>query len=309
MSALQALIAEGVVPIDGGFATELEALGYDLTDDLWSARLLNDAPAAVEAVHLNFLRAGARVVITASYQASYESFATAGLPASDADFLLASSVTLAQAARAAWQSEQPTAPLTLVAASLGPYGAMLAGGQEYTGDYDDADLQQIKRFHRPRMTALLGADPDLLAWETIPNLLEAEAIATLQTEFDGPSAWVSFQCRDASQLADGSAIEDAVRLVAKAPGVEAVGFNCTAPEHALELIERIRGAAPKLAIVIYPNDGRVWDGLRREWATGGAGGFPDDVVRSWAAAGADLIGGCCGVTPAGVTSIAHALRA
>ena len=72
MSALQALIAEGVVPIDGGFATELEALGYDLTDYLWSARLLNDAPAAVEAVHLNFLRAGARVVITASYQASYE---------------------------------------------------------------------------------------------------------------------------------------------------------------------------------------------------------------------------------------------
>ena len=309
MSALQALIAEGVVPIDGGFATELEALGYDLTDELWSARLLNDAPTAVEAVHLNFLRAGARVVITASYQASYESFATAGLPASDADFLLASSVTIAQAARAAWQSEQPTAPLTLVAASLGPYGAMLAGGQEYTGDYDDADLQQIKRFHRPRMTALLGADPDLLAWETIPNLLEAEAIAALQTEFDGPSAWVSFQCRDASQLADGSAIEEAVRLVAKAPGVEAMGFNCTAPEYALELIERIRGAAPKLAIVVYPNDGRVWDGLRREWATGGAGGFPDDIVRSWTAAGADLIGGCCGVTPAGVTSIAHALRA
>ncbi|MBJ7334355.1 MAG: homocysteine S-methyltransferase, partial [Thermoleophilia bacterium] len=237
MSALQALIAEGVVPIDGGFATELEALGYDLTDDLWSARLLNDAPVAVEAVHLNFLRAGARVVITASYQASYESFATAGLPASDADFLLASSVTLAQAARATWQSEQPTAPPTLVAASLGPYGAMLAGGQEYTGDYDGADLQQLKRFHRPRMTALLGADPDLLAWETIPNLLEAEAIAALQTEFDGPSAWVSFQCRDASHLADGSAIEEAVRLVAKAPGVEAVGYNCTAPEYALELIE------------------------------------------------------------------------
>lgn len=308
MSALQALIAEGVVPIDGGFATELEALGYDLTDDLWSARLLNDAPAAVEAVHLNFLRAGARVVITASYQASYESFATAGLPASDADFLLASSVTLAQAARAAWQSEQPTSPPTLVAASLGPYGAMLAGGQEYTGDYDDADLQQLKRFHRPRMKALLSADPDLLAWETIPNLLEAEAIAALQSEFDGPSAWVSFQCRDASRLADGSAIEEAVRLVAKAPGVEAVGFNCTEPEHALELIERTRRAAPKLAIVVYPNDGRVWDGLRREWATGGAGGFPDDVVRSWAAAGADLIGGCCGVAPAGVTAIAHALR-
>lgn len=308
MSAFDDLLHEGPVPIDGGFATELEALDYDLSSDLWSARLLEDGPAAVEAVHLNYLRAGARVSITASYQASQESFATAGIPAAEADRLLGTSVALAQAARAAFEAEQPDAPLTLVAASLGPYGAMLANGQEYTGDYEGAGVEAIAAFHRPRVAALLGADPDVLAWETIPNLLEADAIARLQAEFDGPPAWVSFQCRDAGHIADGSTIEDAIARVKNAPGLRAVGCNCTAPEHVLELIGRCRTAAPDLAVVVYPNDGRVWDGAARAWATGGAGGFPDDTVRSWAAAGATLIGGCCGVTPAGVAAIATALR-
>jgi homocysteine S-methyltransferase len=308
MSAIDDLIHEGPVPIDGGFATELEALDYDLTSDLWSARLLQDGPAAVEAVHLNFLRAGARVSITASYQASQESFATAGIPAAEADRLIATSVALAQAARTAFEAEHPAAPFTLVAASLGPYGAMLANGQEYTGDYEGAGVDEIAAFHRPRVAALLGAGPDVLAWETIPNLLEADAIARLQAEFDGPPAWVSFQCRDAGHIADGSAIEAAIARVKDAPGVRAIGCNCTAPEHVLELIGRCRAAAPDLAVVVYPNDGRVWDGAARAWATGGAGGFPDGTVRSWAAAGATLIGGCCGVTPAGIAAIAAALR-
>ena len=308
MSRIDDLIGAGPVPIDGGFATELEALDYDLSSDLWSARLLRDGPAAVEAVHRNYLRAGARASITASYQASRESFATAGIPADEADRLLAASVELAQAARAAFEAEQPDAPFTVVAASLGPYGAMLADGQEYTGDYGGAGVDEILAFHRPRVAALLGAGPDVLAWETIPNLLEADAIARLQAEFDGPPAWVSFQCRDGGRIADGTPIEDAIARVKDAPGVRAVGCNCTAPEHVLELIGRCRAAAPDLAVVVYPNDGRVWDGAARAWATGGAGGFPDDTIRSWAAAGATLIGGCCGVTPAGIAAIAAALR-
>ena len=305
---LDALIAAGPVPIDGGFATELEAMGEDLSSDLWSARLLEDGPAAVEAVHLAFLRAGARVVITASYQASVESFATAGIPVSDAERLLGTSVTLAQAARHAFMRERPDAPFALVAASLGPYGAMLADGQEYTGDYAGAGVDEIEAFHHRRVGALLGPGPDLLAWETIPNVEEATAIARLQERFDGPPAWVSFQCRDGASIADGTPLEEAIARVAGAPGVRAVGCNCTAPEHVLEVVERCRQAAPDLAVVVYPNDGRVWDGQARTWATGGAGGFPDDAVRSWADAGATLIGGCCGVTPAGIAAIAACLR-
>lgn len=305
--ALEELIAAGPAPLDGGFATELEALGEDLSDDLWSARLLRDGPAMVEAVHLAYLRAGARVVITASYQASRESFAPVGVAPVDADRLLATSVTLAQAARDAFRREAPDARPVLVAASLGPYGAMLAEGQEYTGDYAGAGRAEIARFQHERVAALLGPGPDLLAWETIPNVLEAEAIAELQERFDGPDAWVSFQCRDGSRIADGTPIEEAVARVAAAPGVRAVGCNCTAPEHVLEVIGRCRQAAPELAVVVYPNDGRVWDGPARAWATGGTGRFPDEAVRAWRDAGATLIGGCCGVGPDGVAAIAAAL--
>jgi homocysteine S-methyltransferase len=306
-ATLRDLLATGPVPIDGGFATELEALGEDLSDDLWSARLLRDGPASVEAVHLAYLRAGARIVISASYQASRASFASVGVDATEADRLLASSVTLAQAARRTWRREAPSAPATLVAASLGPYGAMLAEGQEYTGDYGDADAAVLERFHHDRVAALLGPAPDLLAWETIPNVVEAEVIAALQERFAGPEAWVSFQCADGGRIADGTPIEEAVGRVAGAPGVRAVGCNCTRPEHVLEVIERIRVAAPALAVVVYPNDGRVWDGAARTWAVGGAGRFPADAVRGWRDAGAGLIGGCCGVGPDGVRAIAEAL--
>jgi homocysteine S-methyltransferase len=206
------------------------------------------------------------------------------------------------------EAERPDGARALLAASLGPYGAMLADGQEYTGEYGDAQRADLLAFHRPRALALLAASPDLLAWETIPHVLEAEAIALLQAELGAPPAWVSFQCRDGARIADGTPIEEAVARVAGAPGVRAAGCNCTAPEHVPEVIDRVRRAAPDLAVVVYPNDGRVWDGAARTWAVGGTGGFPDDVVAAWADAGASLIGGCCGVGPAGIAAIADALR-
>lgn len=306
--ALAAVLADLPVAIDGGFATELEARGHDLSDDLWSARLLRDDPAAVEAVALAYLQAGARVVITGSYQASREAFARAGVEPDAADALIARSVALAQAARTAFAAERPTSPPVAVAGSLGPYGAMLAGGQEYTGDYGAITTDALIAFHAPRVEALLGAAPDLLAWETIPHRDEVAAIVALQGEAGGPPAWVSFQCRDGERLADGTPIEEAARIAAAAPGVVAVGVNCTAPEFVGDLLERLRRAVPDLALVVYPNDGRVWDATARTWSTPGVGGFPPATVRAWVDAGASLIGGCCGVGPDGVRGIAEALR-
>jgi homocysteine S-methyltransferase len=306
--ALAAILADAPVAIDGGFATELEARGHDLSDALWSARLLRDDPAAVEAVALAYLRAGARVVITGSYQASREAFARAGVESGEADVLIARSVTLARTARAAFTAEQPAAPPVAVAGSLGPYGAMLAGGQEYTGDYGAITTAALIAFHAPRVEALLNAEPDLLAWETIPHREEVAAIVELQRQAGGPSAWVSFQCRDGGQLADGTPIEEAAQIAAAAPGVVAIGVNCTAPEFVGELLGRLRDTALELALVVYPNDGRVWDAEARTWSMPGHGGFPAQTVRAWVAAGASLVGGCCGVGPDGVRGIAEALR-
>ena len=133
------------VVIDGGLATELEAQGHDLTDGLWSARLLRDEPSAIEQTHAAYMRAGARVAISASYQASVESFANAGVSEANAEELLARSVELAQHARVRVALEEPDVAETLVAASIGPYGAILREGQEYSGDYGDVDAPSSRR--------------------------------------------------------------------------------------------------------------------------------------------------------------------
>ena len=135
--------AAGVLIGDGGLATELEARGHDLSDDLWSARLLAEAPAEIVAVHEAFYRAGAHIATTASYQASFEGFGRRGIDRADAARLMRRSVELAKSAR------DTLATPAWVAASVGPYGAMLAHGEEYTGRYG-LSVAELTAWHRPR---------------------------------------------------------------------------------------------------------------------------------------------------------------
>jgi len=293
---------DGVTVLDGGLATELEANGHDLSDRLWSARVLRDDPGAIEAAHLAFYRAGARVAITASYQASYEGFAAAGIAADEATRLLGLSVALARSARERRVAEGGRDDL-LVAASVGPYGAMLADGQEYTGDYGDVDGPTLEAFHRPRIAALVAAGADLLAIETIPSAAEAAALVAVLRGFPTARAWVSFSCRNGAEIADGTPYDDALAVVSASPNVVAGGINCTAPEHVEALLGR--GArATALPAVVYPNDGRVWDGAERRWRGTGQDGFPAPTLARWRHLGATLIGGCCGVGPVGIAAIA-----
>jgi len=176
------------VILDGGLATELEARGYDLSDRLWSARLLLTDPEAIEAVHLAYYEAGAQVATTASYQASVEGFASAGVDRDTALDLVRRSVALA------WQARDRTREMhgedpdrrRLVAGSVGPYGAMLADGSEYRGDYDPGRAV-FAAFHRPRIEALVEAGADVLAIETIPTVREAEVIVELLDEVEIPA--------------------------------------------------------------------------------------------------------------------------
>jgi homocysteine S-methyltransferase len=302
--ALRHLLAEGrPVVLDGALATELEAGGADLSDALWSARLLIDDPAAIDAVHAAYLRAGARVLITASYQASAESFARIGVGAGAAADLLGRSVLLARRAR-----ERAGAGGSLVAASVGPYGALLAGGQEYSGDYGRTSERELEAFHERRLRALLAAGPDCVACETIPRADEAAALGRVLDRLDAPDAWISFACRDGRTTAHGEPIEEAVAAAtATTDRVVAVGVNCTAPEHVGELLSRVR-TATALPLVAYPNSGRMWDAAARRW-TGAAGAPPPPaVVRAWVEAGARLVGGCCGLGPEAIRGIAAALE-
>ena len=293
--------------LDGALATELERRGADLRDPLWSARLLIEQPELIRAVHLDYFRAGADVATTASYQASFEGFAQRGLSAQDAAALMRLSVQLACEARAQALAERAGddhRPPPLVAASIGPYGAMRADGSEYRGHYG-LDEAALMAFHRPRLQVLASAGADLLACETLPCLAEARALARLMDEVPGCSGWISFSCRDGEHNSQGERLADCVAALDGFASVAAVGINCTAPQHlpALLLQARSRTAKPLLA---YPNAGEVWDAQAKQWLPGEACGpapFADQAM-AWAGAGARLIGGCCRTTPQDIADLA-----
>jgi homocysteine S-methyltransferase len=297
--------------LDGGLATELERRGNDLSDPLWSARLLIEAPDEIVATHLAFYRAGARVATTASYQASFDGFARRGIGRDEAVRLLQRSVELAAEARRLRLEDadrpDPAAGELLVAASVGPYGATLADGSEYRGDYG-LSVAELRRWHEPRLAVLADAGADLLAIETIPGLDEGRALVELLSETDGPPAWLSFSCADGATTRQGEAVEAAFGLAEATERIVAVGLNCTAPEHVPELIRRARSVTAK-PIVVYPNSGEAWDPIIRRW-TGAAGPDVDAAAgRAWIGAGASLIGGCCRVGPDRIAQLAGLARA
>jgi homocysteine S-methyltransferase len=298
---LRTLLRSGAAALDGGLASELEARGHDLSGTLWSARLLRDDPDAIRDVHAAYFACGATVGISASYQASRGGFERHGSTAAEADRLLALSVDLVRAGRELARAGGAAQPM-LVAASVGPYGATLHDGSEYRGRYGVAHADLVA-FHRERLDVLVAAAPDLLAIETVPDIDEAAAIVDALSECDVP-AWLSFSCADDATTCAGQPIEDAAILVDEAPTLEALGINCTKPEHVGGLVARVRAVRPDLPIVVYPNAGRVWDGVASVWLGDGTDVLPAPAVASWFDAGVSLVGGCCGLGPAAITSVA-----
>jgi homocysteine S-methyltransferase len=300
---------QGFVIIDGALATELERRGADLRDALWSARLLIDAPELIRAVHLDYLRAGADVLITASYQASSEGFRRRGLNETQVATLFRLSVQLAAEAIEEYLAEfsarrKPRHPL--IAASIGPYGAYLANGAEYRGDYS-LSVEELMAWHRPRMVTLAQTAANLFAFETIPCLAEAEALVCLLAEFPNTPAWLAFSCRDGMTLSSGEAMIDGARLADAADQIVAVGVNCTPPRYIESLLGEAQRATDK-PLLCYPNSGEAWDAAARCWIEGTGVTDFTEPTRRWHTAGARLIGGCCRTTPADIAAIVHALR-
>jgi homocysteine S-methyltransferase len=291
--------------LDGGLASELEARGHDLRHRLWSARVLADDPDAVRAVHLAYFRAGARVAVSASYQASRSGFVASGRTAAAADDALRRSVALAREARDAALAEGAPGPL-LVAASVGPYGATLHDGSEYRGRYGVPHAQLVA-FHAERIAVLAAAEPDLLAVETIPDVNEAAALVEVLAAYPELPAWLSFSAADGGHTCAGQPFTEAVTVAASAPTVLAVGVNCTDPRYVESLLRTARSATSK-HLVTYPNAGGRYDQATATWSQ--AGIVPSAaLVRSWAEAGAVGVGGCCGLGPDAVRAISAALGA
>ncbi len=296
----------GVVILDGALATELERRGADLSDALWSARLLLDDPALIRQVHHDYFAAGADVATTASYQASQPGLERHGLSRAEAEDVLRRSVRLAQEARDAfWHAGPPAKRLRpLVAASIGCYGAFLHDGSEYRGDYG-LSLRQLMDWHRPRLETLAASGADLLACETIPCLIEAEALVRLLEALPEVPAWISFSCRDDARLCHGETLAEAIVLASACANVLAAGVNCTAPRHIVPLL-RSAAARTNKPLVAYPNSGEAWNAARHCWVAGVDQLDWGAAARAWHAAGARLIGGCCRTTPSTIRTVRRA---
>ncbi|MDK9586048.1 homocysteine S-methyltransferase [Lelliottia wanjuensis] len=294
------------IVLDGAMATELEARGCHLADSLWSAKVLVENPELIREVHLDYFRAGAQVAITASYQATAAGFAARGYDEAQSRALIGKSVELARKAREAYLAENPQAGTLLVAGSVGPYGAYLADGSEYRGDYVRS-AAEFSEFHRSRVEALLDAGADLLACETLPSFAEIKALAELLTGYPRAKAWFSFTLRDSEHLSDGTPLRDVVATLADYPQIVALGINCIALENTTAAIEHLH-TLTALPLVVYPNSGEHYDAVSKTWHHHGeacetlAGYLPQ-----WVAAGAKLIGGCCRTTPKDIAEL-KALR-
>jgi homocysteine S-methyltransferase len=274
--------------LDGGFSTALEELGNTLNTSLWSGELLQTHPDQIRAAHKLFVDAGAEVLITSSYQITYPGCAARGWSKDDVDTALVESTELARF------------PGVKVAASVGPYGAYLADGSEYRGIYG-LSKDELKDFHRDRLKALIATKPDLLAVETIPELTEAHAIVELIYEID-PSFpfWISFSCSTESQLSSGETFAEAVALVNSSRSAVAVGINCTKPS----LITPLLTSAPsEIPFVVYPNSGREWDAVAKQWRGPINASFESTDIQAWRSLGATVIGGCCGVSPSDIAEL------
>ncbi|KAG1347743.1 homocysteine S-methyltransferase 2 [Cocos nucifera] len=316
--------AGGCAVIDGGLATELEANGADLNDPLWSAKCLINSPHLIRKVHLDYLEAGANVLITASYQATIQGFQSKGISKEESEDLLRKSVEIACEARDVFQKEYSKDshnvedneatykqhPI-LVAASIGSYGAFLADGSEYSGDYGEAvTLETLKDFHRRRLQVLADAGADLIAFETIPNKIEAQAYAELVEENNTKiPAWFSFNSKDGVNVVSGDSLIECASIANSCKRVVAVGINCTPPRFIHGLILSIQKVTDK-PILVYPNSGERYDADKKEWVLSTGVSDEDFVsyVSIWRDAGASLIGGCCRTTPNTIRAISRALH-
>ncbi len=300
---LTALLArQPFVLLDGAMATELEAHGCNLADPLWSAKVLPEAPAIIRQVHLDYFRAGAQVATTASYQATPAGFAARDLSEAQATYLIAESVQLARQARALYQQENPRAGTLLVAGSVGPYGAYLADGSEYRGDYVCSD-ETFQAFHRQRIETLLSTGVDLLACETFPSFPEICSLLALLRSWPEARAWLSLSVCDSEHLSDGTPLREVIEAVSASSQVMAVGVNCLAPERVTAVLRHLRSLT-SLPLLVYPNSGEHYDPLRKTWHRH-ADACPTLVafLPEWLEAGARLIGGCCRTTPEDIAAL------
>lgn len=315
MGRLKELLAQKqILVLHGPLGTKLEAMGYDVSGKLWSAKYLLEKPDVIQELHEIYLNNGSNILTTSTYQATIPGLEAAGLNPEQAADIIRLTVQLAHQARDNyWQNlsdEQKTQTIyPLISGDVGPYAAYLADGSEYNGQYGKVSLQELKDFHRPRIQIFLEQEVDMLALETIPNRLEVQALTELLSEeFPQVEAYMSFTAQEVGKISDGTALKDVIALVEACPQILAVGFNCTQPQLYDDLLQETRTLTTK-PLVTYPNSGETYDGVTQTWhhSHEGKGSLVEQSLH-WIHLGARIVGGCCRTRPAEIAALAQAVR-
>ena len=293
--------------VDGALASELQRRGCDLNDSLWSAKVLFEQPELIQQVHYDYFKAGADCAITASYQATPLGFSKKGINLNDSIALIQKSVELAQQAKQQYLSELVLPKPLLIAGSVGPYGAYLADGSEYTGAYQLSE-EAFMEFHYVRIKALIDANVDLLACETLPSFTEIKALTKVIKQFPKISCWFSFTLKDDQHLSDGTPLSLVVEYLNNIEQIASVGINCIALEKVTSSLNVLNKLTSK-PLIVYPNSGEVYDPLTKQWHPNSQHNCTfANQLTNWIESGAKLIGGCCQTTPNDIANIARFLQ-
>ena len=278
-----------MIKLDGGLSTALENNGNNLKTSLWSGELIRSKPDEITRAHLDFINAGSQIIITSSYQISYLGCEKRGWSDLQVEQALRDSTSLAKAA------VNKSGRDVKIAASVGPYGAALADGSEYKGDYG-VSKSALKDFHARRLDILISTSPDYLALETMPDTFEVEVLVELLKDCPIPY-WISYSCKEGNQTNAGQSFQSAIDV---AEAAALIGINCTKPELITELMRSTKSSKP---FVIYPNSGRIWDADKKIWTGSARSGFSNKLIQEWVEAGAQIIGGCCGIGAAEIAEL------
>ena len=293
--------------IDGALASELQRRGCDLNDSLWSAKVLIEKPELIYQVHYDYFKAGADCAITASYQATPVGFEKKGITFEESIKLIKKSVELAQQAKQQYLNETKQNKTLLIAGSVGPYGAYLANGSEYTGDYQLTEAEFID-FHRDRIQALIDSQVDILACETLPSFAEIKALVKLIQQFPTINAWFSFTLKDAQHLSDGTPLSQVIDYLNNFEQIVSLGINCIALESVTPALEVLNKLTTK-PLIVYPNSGEQYDPITKQWHKNHQHDCTfKNQLPTWTKLGAKLIGGCCQTTPNDIKEIVRLLK-
>lgn len=293
--------------IDGALASELQRRGCDLNDSLWSAKVLIEQPDLIRQVHYDYFKAGADCATTASYQASPLGFAKKGISLDESIKLIKKSVELAQQAKEQYLTQIGKNKPLFIAGSVGPYGAYLADGSEYTGNYQLSEEEFIE-FHQIRIQALIDAKADILACETLPNFAEIKALVKVLKQYPSMTAWFSFTLKDANHLSDGTPLKEVIDYLNNVDQVVSVGINCIALEEVTAALTVLQNLTRK-PLIVYPNSGEQYDPTTKQWHKNHQHNCTfKSQLPTWLKLGAKLIGGCCQTTPKDIAEIADYLK-